>query len=292
MALTIPDFDYQRITVGDGVGLNVAIGGDGTPVVLLHGFPQTHLAWRHVATALAADHRVICPDLRGYGASDKPADDRDHTVYSKRTMATDLVELLAHLGHHRFAVAGHDRGAGVAFRAGLDHPDTITHAAFLDVVPSLDIWPLLTGPTGVALFHLYFMAHPAPLPETLITAAAHTYLGHFLDQWTTDPAAIPDQFRHAYLDACSTPEAITAICADYRAGATTDIAHDAGDRTAARQLTMPTTALWTPTWPFDPEPLWRTWATDLRTTIVPGGHLLPEDNPTEITAALRELLSR
>ncbi|MRH91335.1 alpha/beta fold hydrolase [Nocardia sp. SYP-A9097] len=291
MPLTIPDFDYQRITVGDGVTLNVAIGGAGQPVVLLHGFPQTHLAWRHIATDLAADHLVVCPDLRGYGASDKPLDDEAHTVYSKRTMAADIVELLAHLGHRRFAVAGHDRGAVVAFRAGLDHPDLITHAAFLDVVPSLDIWPLLTGQTGVALFHIYFMAHPAPLPETLIHAAPEAYLGYFLDLWATDPEAIPRDIRTAYLAASMTPDAIAAICADYRSGATTDIRHDAHDRAAGRQLTMPTAALWTPTWPFDPAPIWHSWTTDLRTSVIPGGHLLPEDRPTEVTTALRELLS-
>jgi haloacetate dehalogenase len=292
MALTIPEFRYQRITVGDGVTLNVAVGGSGTPVVLLHGFPQTHLAWRHVAADLAADHLVLCPDLRGYGASDKPDDDGAHTVYSKRTMAADIVELLAHLGHQRFAIVGHDRGAGVAFRAGLDHPDVVTHAAVVDVVPSVDIWPLLTGPTGVALFHIYFMAHPAPLPETLINARPEIYLAYFLDAWVTDPEAIPTDVRAAYLAASGTPEAVSSICADYRSGATIDIVHDADDRAAGRRLTMPTTAIWTPAWPFDPQPIWDSWATDLHSVVIDGGHLLPEDRPEEITAALRELLAR
>ncbi|MET0423931.1 MAG: alpha/beta fold hydrolase, partial [Actinoplanes sp.] len=145
-------FDCQRVPVADGVALNVAVGGSGSPVVLLHGFPQTHLMWRHVAADLAAEHTVICPDLRGYGASDKPAEDGPDT-YSKRTMAADVVELARQLGHDRFALAGHDRGALVAIRAGLDHPGVVTHLASLDVLPTLDMWDVLHGVTAAVGFH-------------------------------------------------------------------------------------------------------------------------------------------
>ena len=144
MPTTIPGFSPQRITGADGVGLNVAVAGSGTPVVLLHGFPQTHLMWRHVAADLAADHTVICPDLRGYGASDKP-EDADGQVYSKGAMAADVVAVAKALGHDRFALVGHDRGALVAIRAGLDHPDVITHLASLDVLTNLDTWAVLQG---------------------------------------------------------------------------------------------------------------------------------------------------
>ena len=144
MAPKITGFTQQRVTVADGVSLNVAVGGSGAPIVLLHGFPQTHLMWRHVAADLAADHTVICPDLRGYGDSDKPAD-TDGNAYSKRVMAADVVALAGALGHDRFALAGHDRGALVAIRAGLDHPDTITHLASLDVLPTLDMWDVMHG---------------------------------------------------------------------------------------------------------------------------------------------------
>lgn len=135
---SIPGFTEHRVPVDDGLTLNVAVGGSGAPVVLLHGFPQTHLMWRHVAVDLAADHTVVCPDLRGYGASDKPAES-GADVYSKRTMARDVVRLAAELGHDRFALAGHDRGALVAFRAAMDHPGTASRALFLDVLPTLDM---------------------------------------------------------------------------------------------------------------------------------------------------------
>ena len=150
--------------------------------MLLHGFPQTHLMWRDVAADLAADHTVICPDLRGYGASDKPADG-----YDKRTMAADIVALATALGHERFALAGHDRGALVAFRAGLDHPDAITRLTCLDVLPTLDMWDVLHGTTAAVGFHLYLMAQPPGLPERMIEASADAFFGHFLDAWGKSP---------------------------------------------------------------------------------------------------------
>jgi haloacetate dehalogenase len=182
MATTIPGFGYQRVAVADTVSLNVAVGGSGSPIVLLHGFPQTHLMWRHVATDLAADHTVICPDLRGYGASDKPAE-RAADTYAKRTMATDVFTVARRFGHERFALAGHDRGALVAIRAGLDHPDTISHVAVLDVLPTLDMWDILHGAGAAVAFHLYLMAQPPGLPEQMIGASADAFFGYFLDAW-------------------------------------------------------------------------------------------------------------
>ena len=173
MTSAIPGFDHQRVAVDDDVTLNVAVGGTGSPIVLLHGFPQTHVMWRHVAVDLAADHTVVCPDLRGYGASDKP-DTRDADTYSKRTMAADIVTLAGRLGHERFALAGHDRGALVGIRAGLDHPATITHLAVLDVLPTLDMWDVLHGSTAAVAFHLYLMAQPSGLPEQMISASPET----------------------------------------------------------------------------------------------------------------------
>src|ERR1041384_5563461 len=169
--MRISGFDYQRVPVADGVALNVAVAGSGSPVVLLHGFPETHLMWRHVAADLAADHTVICPGLRGYAASDKPAD-TDGAAYAKRTMAADIVALARALGHDRFALAGHDRGALVAIRAGLDHPAAITHLAALDVLPTVDMWEVLHGTSAAVAFHLYLMAQPPGLPERMIAASA------------------------------------------------------------------------------------------------------------------------
>jgi pimeloyl-ACP methyl ester carboxylesterase len=288
----ISGFDYQRVTVAENVALNVAVSGSGSPIVLLHGFPQTHLMWRHVAADLAADHTVICPDLRGYGASDKPAE-TDATTYSKRTMAADVVALAHALGHERFALVGHDRGALVAFRAGLDHPHAVTHLATLDVLPTLDMWDVMHGTTAAVGFHLYLMAQPPGLPEQLIGASPDAFFGYFLDVWAQNPEAIPADVRAAYLKASR--EAVTSIVADYRASAGIDVDHDQADRTAGNQLRMPVTVRqqdWGAALGFDAAGLWRAWARDLEHTAVSCGHFMAEEAPAEIVKALRSLVAR
>ncbi|TYB35387.1 alpha/beta hydrolase [Micromonospora sp. AP08] len=288
----INGFAQHRVTVADGVALHAAVGGSGSPVVLLHGFPQTHLMWRHVAADLAADHTVICPDLRGYGDSDKPAD-TDGTAYAKRTMAADVVALARALGHERFALVGHDRGALVAIRAGLDHPETVTHLAALDVLPTLDTWEVMHGVTAAVGFHLYLMAQPPGLPERLIGAAPDEFFGHFLDLWAGDPEAIPADVRAAYLRACRA--AVPSIVADYRASAGVDLAHDEADRAAGRVLRMPVTVLqqdWGAALGFDAAARWRAWAPDLRHVPVSYGHFMAEEAPAEVVKELRALLDR
>ncbi|MEU6727528.1 alpha/beta hydrolase [Nonomuraea wenchangensis] len=290
--MRIPGFDYRRVPVAGDVALNVAVAGSGSPVVLLHGFPQTHLMWRHVAADLATAHTVICPDLRGYGASDKPAETGPGT-YSKRTMAADVVALARALGHERFALAGHDRGALVAFRAGLDHPAAITHLACLDVLPTLDMWEVMRGVDAAVGFHLYLMAQPPGLPETMIAASADAFFGHFLDLWTSDTEAIPPGVRAAYLDACRA--AVPSIVADYRASAGVDVEHDRADRAAGRRLTMPVTVLqqdWGAALGYDAVALWRAWADDLDHRTVTCGHFMAEEAPAEVAKALRDLLAR
>jgi len=292
MALTIPGFRYERVTVASGVRLRVAIGGSGRPVLLLHGFPQTHLMWRHVAAGLAAGHTVICPDLRGYGDSDKPASGGPD-AYSKRVMAADIVALATALGHGRFALAGHDRGALVAIRAGLDHPESVSHLAILDVLPTLDMWNVLHGADAAVAFHLYLMAQPPGLPEQLISASADAFFGHFLDAWAKDPAAIPDDVRAEYLRACR--EAVPSIVADYRASAGVDIEHDQADRAAGRVLAMPVTVVqqdWGAALGYDATALWRPWAPDLIHHTVDCGHFMAEEAPGHVTALLRELIAR
>ncbi|MDX6264977.1 MAG: haloacetate dehalogenase [Kribbellaceae bacterium] len=287
--MTIPGFGYQRIEVADGVSLNVAVGGAGSPIVLLHGFPQTHLIWRHVAAELATDHTVICPDLRGYGDSDKPAE-TDGTTYSKRTMAADIVALAAGLGHERFALVGHDRGALVAFRAGLDHPDKITHLACLDVLPTLDMWDAMHGVNAAVAFHLYLMAQPPGLPEELIAAAPDAFFGYFLDLWIKDAAAIPAEIRAAYLKASR--EAVPSIVADYRASAGIDITHDREDLAAGNKLRMPVAVVqqdWGSALGFDAAALWSAWAPDLRHSTTNAGHFMAEESPGEITKTIRTL---
>jgi pimeloyl-ACP methyl ester carboxylesterase len=279
-------FDYERVTVAEDVSLHVGVTGSGPPIVLLHGFPQTHLMWRDVAESLASAHTVICPDLRGYGESSKPAGG-----YSKRVMAADIVALAAALGFSSFALAGHDRGALVAFRAGLDHPGVVTHLASLDVLPTLDMWNVLHGVDAAVAFHLYLMAQPAGLPEALIAANPDAFFGHFLDIWAGSP--FPAEVREHYLAACRA--AVPSIVADYRASATVDIADDAASRDAGDVLRMPVTVLqqdWGAALGFEAAALWRAWAPDLVHRTVPYGHFMAEEAPEPIADELRALLRR
>jgi haloacetate dehalogenase len=288
---TIPGFTQQRVDVADGVALNVATGGSGSPVVLLHGFPQTHLMWRHVAVDLAAEHTVICPDLRGYGASDKPADDGQ--TYAKRTMAADVVAVARALGHDRFALVGHDRGALVAVRAGLDHPEVVTHLAGLDVLTNLDTWDVLSGLSASVAWHLYLMAQPAGLPEAMISGAADEFFGSFLDAWASDPAAMPADVRAEYLRASRA--AVPSIVADYRASAHVDVEHDRADRETGNRLRMPVTVLqqdWGPELSSGAAAMWSAWAADLDHRTVTSGHFMAEEAPGEVIAAVRALLAR
>jgi pimeloyl-ACP methyl ester carboxylesterase len=261
-------------------------------VVLLHGFPQTHLMWRHVAADLAADHTVICPDLRGYGASDKPVEG-DGSAYAKRTMAADVVALARGLGFERFALVGHDRGALVALRAGLDHPAAVSRLVLLDVLPTVDMWEVLRGASAAVAWHLYLMAQPPGVPEALIGAAPEVFFGHFLDVWTRDPAAIPPAVRAEYLRASAA--AVPSIVADYRASAGVDVRHDLADRAAGRRLGMPVTVLqqdWGAALGYDAAGLWRRWAPDLTHRTVSCGHFMAEESPAEVVSAVREVLAR
>lgn len=291
----ISGFREQTVRV-QGAGVHVVAGGTGHPVLLLHGFPQTHLTWRHVAVSLAEDLRVVCPDLPGYGASDPPAGDDDPARYAKRTTAATMVAMMRELGHERFSIIGHDRGALVAFRAALDHPDVVEHLGVLDVIPTADNWAALNGAGGVFAFHLYLLAQPSDLPERLIEASPDAFFGHFLDNWTVEPGAIPADIRAAYLTAARAPQAIHAICQDYRASAFVDAEHDRIDWDSGHRLTMPVLAMWQDpgdtVLPFDPEKVWANWAPDLRTHVLPCGHFLPEERPAEVATAIRDLISR
>jgi pimeloyl-ACP methyl ester carboxylesterase len=292
MTLSIPGFDHVRLPGAGGVELAAAVGGSGSPVVLLHGFPQTHLMWRHVAERLAGEHTVICPDLRGYGASDKPPATSDD-VYAKRTMAADVVALAAALGHERFALVGHDRGALVAFRAGLDHPETVSHLGILDVVPTLDMWQVLHGVPAAVGYHLFLMAQPPGLPETMIAHSADAFFGSFLDAWANDPAALPVQVRAEYLRASAA--AVPSIVADYRASAGIDVTHDQADLDAGSQLAMPVTVVqqdWGAQLGYDAAGVWKAWAPDLDHRLTRAGHFMAEEAPAEIAAAIQDLLAR
>jgi|SRR4051794_15023483 haloacetate dehalogenase len=258
--------------------LHFEISGSGPPVVLLHGFPQTHAMWRKV-TPLLAGHTVICPDLRGYGESPKPLDG-----YSKRELAADVVALARELGYARFALVGHDRGALVAFRAALDHPEVVTHLVCLDVLPTIDMWEVLHGVDAAVAWHLYLMAQP--IAEALIAGAPEAFFGHFLDVWA---ANAPLELRDDYIEASR--RAIPSIVADYRASATIDIEHDRADRDAGNTLAMPVTVLQND-WGFPAVERWRPWAPDLVHELVDCGHFMAEEAPELVAGAISRALRR
>ncbi|MFF4287563.1 alpha/beta fold hydrolase [Streptomyces sp. NPDC001633] len=292
MDIIIPGFETRSIGVADGVELNAAVGGHGPALVLVHGFPQTHLMWRHVAPLLAEHHTVVCPDLRGYGASSKPEAVAEDT-YSKRTMAADIIGLADALGFDRFALVGHDRGAHVAFRAGLDHPNRISHLGILDIVPTLDTWNVLHGVGAAVAFHLYLMAQPPGLPEQMIANSAETFFGHFLDTWSMSSDAIPAEVRAEYLRACR--DAVPSIVADYRATATVDVGHDQADLDAGTRLTMPVTVVqqdWGQQLGFDATAIWQPWVADLQHFTTQAGHFMAEEAPEDIAMLILNLVRR
>lgn len=291
-APTIDGFHYQSLPGKDGIGLNVAVGGSGPAVVLLHGFPQTHYMWRDVARDLADAHTVIVPDLRGYGESDKPAEESPET-YSKRTMAADIINVAGALGHRRFGLVGHDRGALVGVRAGLDHPEAVRYLGILDVLPTLDTWDVLHGVDAKVAWHLYLMAQPAGLPEKMITGVAEEFFASFLDAWDTAGSTFAPATRQHYID--SSVGAVNSIVADYRATSSIDLTMDRQDRDAGRKLSMPVGVIsqdWGAQLGFDASALWRAWAADLSYQPIDAGHFMAEEKPAEIAQFIRDLSAR
>jgi haloacetate dehalogenase len=279
-------FDLRRQDVGEA-GYAVAVGGEGPAVLLLHGFPETHLCWRRVAPGLAASHTVVAPDLRGYGASEAPPGGPLGEGYSKREMAADLVELMAALGHDRFAVVGHDRGARVAFRLALDDPGRVTRVAMLNIVPTVDQFERMGAGPSLGYWPWFLLAQPAPFPERLIGADPSGLLDYVFSTWPSDPGAIDPEAREAYLRAM-TPPTIAAMCADYRASFHADRLHDAEDRAAGRRISVPVLVLVGEDEPqlADAPEVWGQWADDLTAASVPGGHFIPEESPEQLGEAL------
>jgi haloacetate dehalogenase len=218
--------------------------GSGAPVLLLHGFPQTHLMWRSVAPLLARRFTVICADLRGYGHSGSPASAPDHAPYAKRAMARDMVSVMDKLGFARFAVAGHDRGGRVAYRLALDHPERVERLAVLDILPTADTWERADKRLATAFWPWSLLAQPEPLPERLVSAAPDAVVDAALGGWGSPAYAFGPEVRAAYIEALREPARVHAICEEYRAAATLDHAHDLEDRRAGRRIACPVLVLW------------------------------------------------
>jgi len=268
--------------------------GSGPPVLLLHGFPETHLMWHRVAPALAQQFSVVCADLRGYGRSGCPASAPDHGPYSKRAMARDMTAVMASLGFERFSVAGHDRGARVAYRLALDHPERVDRLAVLDIIPTSEAWE--RADRRIAAFWPWaLLAQPAPLPERLISAAPDAVVEDALSNWGSPPQAFSSELRAAYVDALRDPTRVHAICEEYRAAATIDLEHDLEDRNAGRRIVCPVLALWSGRGPLNswyaeaggPLGIWEAWADQVWGEAVDGGHFFPEEIPELTTQKLR-----
>lgn len=284
-----PGFASREIAT-DGATLHARIGGDGPPLVLLHGYPQSHLMWRKIAPALSARFTVVVPDLRGYGASSTPAS-RNGEGYSKRVMAEDVRQLMGALGFPRFHVAGHDRGARVAYRLALDAPEAVEKIAVLDIVPTAVMWRGMDAKRAMQVYHWMFLAQPEPLPETLIGQASTSYIDHTLASWTKAKSLQAfEGALEAYRSAFAEPARIHATCEDYRAGATIDREHDEADIASGRQIEAPMLALWgavgIPAAGASPLDIWKTFARDVRGGPIDGGHFLPEEAPDETLRAL------
>ena len=278
----------QRQVATSGASINLVTAGDGPPLLLLHGYPQTHAMWHKVAPQLAQQFTVVAADLRGYGDSSAPPSDAEHAAYCKRTVAQDMVEVMAALGHTQFAVAAHDRGARVAHRLTLDHPQAVTRLALLDIVPTREMFAHVDRAVATSAWHWFFMIQPEPLPERLMGGDADWFIRSRFPNPAAGgvftPEAVDEYAR------CFTPAAIHAMCEDYRAAATIDLVHDEADF-GVRQVTCPLLVLWGERGGArgrDVLGIWRQYASDVRGREFPCGHFLAEERPDDV---VRELLA-
>ncbi|UEM02094.1 alpha/beta hydrolase [Skermanella rosea] len=286
-------FTRRRIATS-GAEINLVVGGDGPPLLLLHGFPQNHVIWHKVAGALAERFTVVATDLRGYGDSEKVPTTEDHSSYSKREMARDQVEVMRILGFERFQVVGHDRGGRVAHRMAIDHAARVRRLAVLDIVPTLTTFQSVDQQLATAYYHWFFLIQPHPLPEHMIGLDPEFYLRRKTSMWGVGTAHFTPEVMAEYIRCFRNPAAIHAMCEDYRAAATIDLEHDRADRAAGVKVSCPLLALWgaraTMDRCFDVLATWREVALDVRGQALDCGHYIPEERPEEFTAALLDFL--
>jgi len=290
-AAMFPGFREMRIETS-GAAIQTAAGGSGPAVLLLHGFPQTHVMWHKVAPRLAEHYSVVAPDLRGYGDSSTPPDGQNHVAYSKRAMGQDMAEVMTRLGFERFAVMGHDRGARVATRMALDYPDRVTKLAVLDNLPTRTMYRNVTKEFATQYYHWFFRIQPAPFPETLIQNSVEFYIGTSFNR--APRGTITDAARAEYLRCYSNPAVIHASCEDYRAGAGVDLEIDEADW--AKKITCPVLLLWAQRGNLerffgDPLAVWKEKALDVRGKRMPTGHYVAEEAPDETLAEFRAFLA-
>lgn len=287
----ITGFETVHIDVPGGVRIAASVAGDGPPLLLLHGYPQHRFMWRHVAPALAERYTVVATDLRGYGDSAAPEAGVDGGGYSKRTMAADQVAAMASLGHQRFAVVGHDRGARVTHRMCLDHPERVAAAAVLDIVPTLRLFDDTDQAFATAYYHWFFLIQAPDLPERMIGADPGFFLRTTLDRWSAPGFAFDEDVLKRYVDAFD-PDTIRASCDDYRAAAAIDLVHDRADIDA--RVTCPLLVMWGRAGAmhrlYDVAATWRDRATDVRAAPVDCGHFIPEEAPAQTLTALTTFL--
>jgi haloacetate dehalogenase len=286
-----PGFSAVRIQT-TGAVINGVIGGSGPPVLLIHGWPQTHIEWNKVALMLAKSYTVVATDLRGYGDSSKPAEGKEHIGYSKRAMASDQVELMQKLGFNHFTVVGHDRGARVAHRMAIDYPDTVMRLAVLDIVPTYKLYSTVTRDFAAIYFHWFFLIQPSPLPETLLSNNAE----FFLRTWAFGgliPGVISEEVFAEYLRCFQNPNTLHAMCEDYRAAASIDLEHDQAD--LDQKIQCPVLVLWGSKGAMEPLydviATWKERAAHVRGKALLGGHYLPEELATEVHAEVASFLS-
>lgn len=282
-------FERKQIKV-NGATINLVQGGKGKPVLLLHGYPETHVCWHLVAPKLTEHFTLVCTDLRGCGDSSKPDGDPEHLAYSKRTMAQDQVEVMQSLGFSEFAVVGHDRGARVAHRLALDHAKNVTKLALLDIIPTSVAFEKVDKEMATAAFNWFFSIQPDGLPERLIGAESKFYLHWILDQWSGSKDALALEAVAEY-QRCFDAATIRATCEEFRAAATIDLVHDESDR--ERKVSCPTLVLWSATsmWArHDILEIWKARVEDVRGSALTCGHFLPEEDPERTAAELIRFL--
>lgn len=283
MSDLFPGFEKHHVDVGGGIAISAVVGGRGAPLLLLHGHPQTHAIWHRVAPVLAEHFTVVAADLRGYGDASKPRGDADHANYAKRALAADQVALMRHFGHTRVSVLAHDRGARVAHRLAMDHPEAVRRLVLLDIAPTLAMYAQTTDAFARAYWHWFFLIQPAPLPERLIEADPAAYVREVMGRRSAGLAPFDPRALAEYQRCLALPGAAHGLCEDYRASAGIDLVHDQADRDASRLLQPPLLALWGAQGVvhrcFDPLAEWRRVARQVEGEALPCGHYIAEEAP-------------